>query len=147
MLSRLVHDSQPRVFAVVLDPDDEVLAGLEEFASAHEVTSASLTGIGAVRAASLSLFDPDTRAHVPIAVTEHTEVLSLTGNIALKDGRPSVHAHVVLGRRDGTTVGGHLREAVVRPTLEVIVTAYPAVLVRRLDEERGLPVIRPDEGQ
>lgn len=146
MLSRLVHDAQPRVFAVVFDQEDEALSGLEKFAAAHDVTAASFTGIGAFRSASLSLFDPDSRSHVPIPVTEHTEVLALTGNIALRDGTPSVHAHVVLGRRDGSTVGGHLREAVVRPTLEVLVTAYPAVLTRRLDEERGLPVIHPDEG-
>lgn len=107
------------------------------------MAAGSLTGIGAFGSASLSLFDPVAKAHVPIPVTEHAEVLGLTGNIALKDDRPSVHAHVVLGRRDGTTVGGHLQQAQVRPALEVFVTAYPAALSRRLDKDLGLPVIEP----
>ncbi|WP_251076408.1 DNA-binding protein [Streptomyces sp. NBC_01525] len=143
---RLLHDDAmaPRQFAVVLEAGDEVVPALEKFAAEQQVTAGSLTGIGAFGSAALSLFDPVAKAHVPIPVTEHTEVLGLTGNIALKDGRPHVHAHVVLGRRDGTTVGGHLQQAVAHPALEVFVTAYPTALTRRLDTTLGLPVIAPD---
>ncbi|MGV4926010.1 MULTISPECIES: PPC domain-containing DNA-binding protein [unclassified Streptomyces] len=144
MHSRLLTDDAPRTFAVVFDQDEDVLPVLEEFATAHSVAGASFTGIGAFRDAALSLFDPESRTHVPIPVTEHTEVLSLTGNIALKDGQPSVHMHAVLGRRDGSTVGGHVQRATVRPTLEVVVTEFPSPLTRRLDEARGLPVIDLD---
>jgi predicted DNA-binding protein with PD1-like motif len=135
------HSTAPRRFAVVLEVGEDVLPALEKFAEDHKVTAASFTGIGAFASASLSLFDPDGKSHVPIPVSEHTEVLSLTGNIALRDGRPSVHMHAVLGRRDGTTIGGHVQGAVVRPTLEVMVTAFPATLTRRLDAALGLPVI------
>ncbi len=70
------------------------------------------------------------------------EVLSLVGTIALKDdGEPQVHAHVVLGRSDGTTRGGHLLEAYVRPTLEVVIIESPEHLQRRTDKETGLPLI------
>ena len=69
------------------------------------------------------------------------ELLSLIGDIALRDGEPQVHAHVVLGRRDGTTLGGHLMEAKVRPTLEVILSESPAHLRRTVHDESGLPLI------
>jgi len=70
------------------------------------------------------------------------EVLSLVGTIAPReDGEPQVHAHVVLGRSDGTTRGGHLLEAHVRPTLEVVLVESPEHLQRRTDEETGLPLI------
>jgi predicted DNA-binding protein with PD1-like motif len=71
-------------------------------------------------------------------------VLSLVGDIALADGEPQVHAHVVLGRADGSTVGGHLLEGRVWPTLEVIVTELPAALRKRHDEQTGLALIDLD---
>ncbi len=62
--------------------------------------------------------------------------------MALKDGEPQVHAHVVVGRRDATTLGGHLVEAHVRPTLEVILVESPAHLRKQIDPESGLALIR-----
>jgi predicted DNA-binding protein with PD1-like motif len=62
----------------------------------------------------------------------------------LQDGRRKAHAHVVLGRRDGSTVGGHLLEAHVRPTLELMLTESPAHLRRMHDPETGLALIRID---
>ena len=43
-------------------------------------------------------------------MSEQVEVLSLIGDVALKDGEPKVHAHVVVGRSDGSTRGGHLMD-------------------------------------
>jgi hypothetical protein len=71
-------------------------------------------------------------------------VLALLGDIALQDGKPKLHAHVVLGRRDGSACGGHLLAARVRPTLEVIVTESPAHLNRKHDPRSGLALIDPD---
>ncbi len=67
-----------------------------------------------------------------IPVREQVEVVSLVGDIALRDGEPALHAHVVLARRDGSTVGGHLRRAIAWPTLEVVVTETPAHLHKRV---------------
>jgi predicted DNA-binding protein with PD1-like motif len=69
-------------------------------------------------------------------------VLSLIGDVALKDGQPKVHAHIVVGRSDGSTRGGHLIEGHVRPTLEVILTESPEHLRKEIDQESGLALIR-----
>lgn len=130
-----------RLFAVVFGAGEEVMRGLVEFAERRAVGSASFTAVGAFQSAELSFFDPEAKAHVPIPVLEQTEVLALTGNIALKDGQPVAHTHAVLGRRDGSTVGGHVQRATVGPTLEVMVTVYARPLLRRLDPDRGLPVL------
>jgi predicted DNA-binding protein with PD1-like motif len=71
------------------------------------------------------------------------EVLSLIGDIALHEGKPQVHAHLVIGKKDGTAHGGHLLEARVRPTLEVILTESPKPLHKKYDPESGLALIRP----
>jgi predicted DNA-binding protein with PD1-like motif len=80
-------------------------------------------------------------------VEEQVEVLSLVGDIALEGGQPRVHAHVVVGKRDGTAHGGHLLDARVRPTLEVILVQPPAHLRRRYDPDSRLALIDLDEGR
>jgi uncharacterized protein len=72
---------------------------------------------------------------------EQVEVLSLVGDVALKDGAPQVHAHVVVGKSDGTAHGGHILQAHVWPTLEVVLTESPKHLRRKTDAETGLAVI------
>jgi predicted DNA-binding protein with PD1-like motif len=67
--------------------------------------------------------------------------LTLAGDIALKDGEPLVHAHIVVGKADGTAWGGHLLAGHVWPTLELVLVESPAELRRTLDEETGLPLI------
>jgi predicted DNA-binding protein with PD1-like motif len=49
----------------------------------------------------------------------------------------------VLGRRDGSAVAGHLLEAHVWPTLEVVLVAYSDNLNRQKDPETGLALLVP----
>ena len=131
-----------KTFALVFDTDDEFMSDLTSFAQDNGLSAASLTAIGAFSNAMLGYFDIEKKEYEKILVEEQVEVLSLVGTIAPKDdGEPQVHAHVVLGKSDGTTRGGHLMEARVRPTLEVIVLESPEHLQRRTDKETGLPLI------
>jgi len=68
------------------------------------------------------------------------EVLNLSGNIALKEDKPFLHLHCVLGRDDYSVFGGHLVSATVDVTLEVLVIAIPdqARMTRKLEESTGL---------
>jgi uncharacterized protein len=145
MKSKLLHDGETRIFAVVFGTGDEVSQGLLEFARRNGVTGASFTAIGAFRRATLAFFDLATKEYEEIPVEEQVEVLTLAGNIGTHQGEPRVHAHVVVGLRDGSTRGGHLLEATVRPTLEVVVTETPGYLRRTEDPETGLPLIDPRE--
>ena len=132
-----------RTFAAIFDTDDEVVAGLQTLAREQRLGGSRLTAIGACRAVTLGYFDWTTREYRPIPVQEQVEVLSLLGDITLApDGQPQVHAHVVVGKSDGTAHGGHLLRATVRPTLEVMVTEEPAHLRRELDPASGLALIR-----
>jgi uncharacterized protein len=142
MKTKLLHEHQgARTYAVVFDTDDEVSEGLLRFAKENEITGASFTAIGAFRRATLAFFDLDTNEYERIPVDEQVEVLTLAGNIGRHEGEPKVHAHVVVGKRDGTTRGGHLLDAHVRPTLEVVVTETPEHLRRVEDPATGLPLI------
>jgi len=70
------------------------------------------------------------------------ELLSLIGDVAVKGGKPVVHAHAVIGRKDGTAHGGHLLEALIRPTCEVVLAESPIHLQKQVDPESGLAVIK-----
>ena len=98
----------------------------------------------------LGYFDRTRKDYARIPVDEQVEVLSLLGDVALKpDASPELHAHLVVGRSDGSTRGGHLLEADVWPTLEVVLTDAPrqTVAPRHLrkthDPETSLALIDP----
>jgi predicted DNA-binding protein with PD1-like motif len=132
-----------KTYAVVFKTGDEVKSGLTAFAKDQHLGASRFTAIGAFSSATLGYFDWQTKEYQRIPVREQVEVLSLVGDIALKDnGEPEVHAHVVVGKADGTAHGGHLLEAHVRPTLEVIVVESPVHLHRQLDPESRLALIR-----
>jgi predicted DNA-binding protein with PD1-like motif len=141
--AKLLHDGSERAFALVYETGDEALAGLKQFAKEHKPRSAHFTAIGAFSDAVLAYFDWNTKQYKDIPVSEQVEVLVLAGDIAWKDdGEPVVHAHVVVGRSDGSTRGGHLKEAHVRPTLELVLEEFPKHLQRRHDPQTGLALIR-----
>jgi predicted DNA-binding protein with PD1-like motif len=144
MQSKLLNEAHgQRTFAVIFETGDEVIAGLTDFAKEHRLAGSQFTAIGAFSDVVLAYFDWSSREYQKHPLREQMEVLALAGDISLADdGTPKVHAHVVLGTRDCTTRGGHLIEAHVRPTLEVIVTDSPQHLRRRHDPESGLALIR-----
>lgn len=141
MQSKLIHDGPQKTYAVVFDTGDEVVAGLTEFAGRQRLSASQLTGLGAFSDVVLGFFDLATKDYLRIPIDEQVEVVTLVGDIALKDGKPKLHPHVVVSKRDGSAWGGHLLEAHVRPTLEVIVIESPAHLRRRTDDATGLPLI------
>ena len=143
MEAKLIHEvGGQKTYALIFYTDEEVVAGLTDFAKENYLNAASLTALGAFSGATLGYYDMERKEYEEIPVQEQVEVLSFVGDIALKeDGEPQVHAHVVLGRSDGTTRGGHLLEAHVRPTLEVVLVESPEHLQRRFDEEAGLALI------
>lgn len=142
MRAKVLNESPERTLAVVLERGDEVMSTLQRFAAEHQLTASRLTAIGAFESATLGYFDWERKVYERIPVAEQVEVLSLIGDIALDGAAPRVHAHVVLGRRDGSTIGGHLLDARVRPTLEVIIIDSPEYLRRVCDPASGIALIR-----
>jgi len=143
MNAKLVSEASERTFALIYQTGDEVVTELMRFAREHKPRSAHFTAIGAFSDVMLAYFDWPTKKYQEIPVNEQVEVLTLAGDIAWKEnGEPVVHAHVVVGRSDGSTRGGHLRKAHVRPTLELVLVEYPKHLERKHDSETGLTLIR-----
>ena len=143
MQAQQIHSSGgQRTFALILDTGDEAMEQVRRFAEREGISAAHVTGIGAFETAVLRYFDWDAREYRDIPVPDQVEVASLIGDIGESEqGKPEVHIHLVLGRRDGQALAGHLKSGHVRPTLELIVTESPAHLCRRKDAESGLNLI------
>jgi hypothetical protein len=142
MKGKLISEDVQRTYAVILDTGDEAVSCLTEFAKEHALAASQFTALGAFRDCVLGYFDWQKKDYTRIPIEEQVEVLALVGDIALDDGEPKLHPHVVVGKADGTAHGGHLLEAHVRPTLEVIITESPTHLQRCSDPETGLALIR-----
>jgi uncharacterized protein len=144
MRAKVLNESGERVFAVIFDIGEDPIIGLTRFAERQNLSASSFTAIGAFSEATLGYFDWEKKDYERIQVAEQTEVLAFVGDIAVEaaSGKKKVHAHVVLGKRDGAACGGHLLAAKVRPTLEVVLTESPSHLKRVHDPESGLALIR-----
>jgi uncharacterized protein len=143
MNTKLLDQHGPKTYALVFDRGDELIDGLMQFARQQNLDAASFTGIGAFSSATLGYFDRERMDYAKIPIDEQAEVLTLAGNIAFDTSRrePKIHAHVIVGRADGSTLGGHVLAAHVWPTLELVLVEAPAHLRRASDPETGLALI------
>jgi len=128
-------------YAVIFYQGDEAFSGLLEFAQKYHITSAHFTAIGAVNGATLGWFDPQRKMYKKIPVQGQHEVIGMSGDVALCQGKPVVHTHMLVGNSDGTTQGGHVLAAYVSPTLEVMVTVDPVTMQKRFDPDTDLTLI------
>ena len=132
-----------KTYVLVFDIGDEVVSNLLEFARTQAIAAGHFTAIGGFSDVTLGYFQLEVKDYKHINVAEQVEVLSLVGNFAVTaEGEPKVHAHVVVGKSDGSAYGGHLLRARVRPTLEVVVIESPRHLQRISDPNTGLALLK-----
>jgi len=141
MKSKLINDGDQKTFALIFEAGDEVMENLNSFANDTKLKASQFTAIGAFSDATVGYFDLSVKDYKKIPVKEQVEVLILAGDVTIYEGKAKIHAHVVLGKSDGSTVGGHLVTAIVNPTLEVILTESPSYLKREMNETAGIPLI------
>src|SRR5919201_2056517 len=96
MRTRSLGESGEQAFILVFESGDEVMAGLLSFARDHGLTAGHFTAIGALSDVVLGYFDWEKRDYEPITLTEQVEVLSLVGDIAIKDEAPKPPATIVV---------------------------------------------------
>lgn len=132
-------------FLIRLMKGEEIHESLTAYAAEHGITGATVSGIGAVRNVEVGFFDTGTRTYNRQEINENTELLSLTGNLCLRDGRPFLHAHVVLMKSDFSVCGGHLFRGEISVTGEFAVRQADLSLIRSWDETVGLDLLEAGE--
>lgn len=126
---------------VRIERGEDVFGSLYEAARELELSSLWIQGIGAVKKATLSFFDMETRAYIDKTFEKPLEVTSLTGNLTHVDDEPFLHLHGTFSDVDFNAYAGHVKALTVGVTLEVLLTALPPELTRELDEDTGLNLL------
>lgn len=111
------------VYSVRLSTGDEILSGLTELAEREHITEGYITGLGGLSTALLGWGDPANGAFKKIVADRKCELVSMVGDISMRDGKPYVHVHAVVAFDDGSTKAGHMLEANVAPIAEITVVA------------------------
>jgi predicted DNA-binding protein with PD1-like motif len=127
---------------LIFDPDDEVLETFTRYLVEQRVAAGRFQAIGAFKQFQLRYFDTATMHYHARDFDQQVEVLSLVGNVSLRDHQPFIHSHIVIGTADYQALGGHLARGIVEPTLEMILTVLDTELVREKDQRTGLDLIR-----
>ncbi len=131
--------SAGRRFVGRLAHGGDLLEMLETFCVRHQIQAAGFSLIGAVSTATLGTYDQSQQVYATFTVEGNLEILSGTGNVSLKEGKPFIHAHVVLGREGGETIGGHLFAGTTVFAGEVLITELVGEApVRSHDDVTGL---------
>ena len=142
MEAKKIRDaSGEQEYVIIFHTDDDALSGLTDFVIQNKIHNGHFTAIGAVKNATLGWLDLGEKAYRSIPVTQQSEVLSFIGDVAVYKGKSTIHAHAVLSGPSGTSIGGHVWQLVVNPTLEVFLTVDAPVLTKEPDSASGLNLI------
>lgn len=125
-------------FQLRFEDGERVAETLLAWLKAEKIGYATMTGLGAVSAAKVSYWNAESREYEPHQLDEQMEVVSLIGNVTMKEGGPFTHIHVTLGRRDLSIVGGHFNDMTVHPNLEIWLRPESEGVERTLDEASGI---------
>src|SRR5262245_57100178 len=103
------------------------------------ITLGRITGIGATMHAVVAYYDQNTKKYNPLQFSDGMEILCLNGNVSLRDGKPFVHVHLILGDKQGRVFGGHLLPGTKLFACEISIDQlHGEDLVREQDEQTGL---------
>jgi predicted DNA-binding protein with PD1-like motif len=130
------------VYVIRLETGERIVEKLIEFCEKAKIEAGYLSGIGTCRGAELGFFDWQTKKYSFKKFKGDYEITSFDGNISLFNGRPFLHAHIVLGDRHFHSWSGHLKEAEVLATCEIILTRLDGEFVRKTDKKSGLNLLR-----
>lgn len=125
-------------YVIRLDKGEEIVSRLRELAKTEGISLASLTGIGAAGRVTAGVFDTTEKTFKGRTWTGDLEIVSLSGNISRMDGEVYTHFHISVADESGRVWGGHLNEAVISGTGELILTRLDGLVERRFEEEIGL---------
>jgi len=124
MMVEPLPDAPSRSFRVIFHAGDELMSGMTEFAVQNNLKLSEVRGLGGISAAVVAALDPGKGAFRRFNIDQKGELLSLQGEITVRDGKPVFHAHVVFVLLDGTVHGGHLVEAHIDPVANLFVHEY-----------------------
>lgn len=137
--------SRAKTHIIGLLQGEEVVQSLVDFCAKKNIKAGFFQGIGGVSSAILAHYNIKTKRYRTQVFTESLEIVSLMGIIARKEGKIYVHCHGAFADRDLRMFGGHVKEAVISATGELVIRESEHELVRRPDERTGLNLLHSQD--
>ncbi len=123
----------------------DLYESLMEIVKRENIRLGSIQAIGATTHAVVAYYDQNLRSYLPLEFPGGMEILSCNGNVSIRDGQPFVHAHILLGDREGKVFGGHLLPGTKVFACEVFIDEFEGEdLVRGHDDATGLYLWKSD---
>ena len=126
---------------VRLDPKEDICGKLIEVAEKEQIQLAEISGLGAVNDVTTGVFDPEAKQYHANRFQGTFEIVSLTGTLTRQDGNAYLHVHMSVGDGKGNVFGGHLNQAIVSATSEIVIRVIDGKAGRRFSEEIRLNLI------
>lgn len=121
-----------------IDKGEEVLTVLKEICEKNNIKSGFVSAIGATNKVKVGVFNTKTKVyHSELILGEH-EITNLTGNVSRKDGEVYIHLHITVCDEEYKAQGGHLNEAWISATCEMVLTEVDGQIERKFDDNSGL---------
>lgn len=125
-----------------LDRGEEITEQLKQIALKESIKLANINALGAVNDFTVGVYKVDEKKYYSNKFQGNFEIVSLTGTINTMDGEFYMHLHMSAGDEKGQVFGGHLNEAKVSATCEVVINTIEGEVDRYFDKEIGLNLFK-----
>jgi len=132
------HQKIDEKYIIRIDKGEKVIETLTNWCKENSVQTGLISGIGAIKWASFGYYSLEEKKYYFKEYNEPLEVISMQGNVAVKDGEPFLHVHAVFSDEKNDAFGGHIEEMIVGVVLEVVLEPLSKEIVRKHDECIGL---------
>lgn len=129
-------------YFIRINPNQPIVSTLKEFCKARKITLGTISGLGSLKSVTLGFFDPKTKKYQEKTFEDFLEMASLTGNITMKDGEPVLHLHTVVAGDNYKALAGHMAEAQVSLTAEIIIETVKGRIEKEYDATTGLNLMK-----
>lgn len=132
-----------RRFVGRLPHGKDLITFIEDFCKEASIQMATFSVIGAVSSVTMGAHDQKQQVYVTFTEEAELEIVTCIGNVSLMDGNPVVHAHIVLGDKQGKITGGHLFSETILFAGEIELQELTGTpLERAYDDTTGLMLWR-----
>ncbi|MCK5023746.1 MAG: DNA-binding protein, partial [Candidatus Aenigmarchaeota archaeon] len=129
-------------YVIRLEKGEKVIEKLTEFCKKTGTKSGHFAGIGGLSEAKIGHLSIEKKKyHSKVFKDSLLELISLQGNVTMSEGEVKIHAHILIGDSKFRTFGGHLMEAKVLPTCEIVLFPFSETINRKHNERIGLQLL------
>lgn len=117
---------------------EEVHAALKEIALKEDIKLATISALGATDDFTIGVYKVDDKSYSEKNFKGIFEILSINGTITTKDGEYYPHLHISVADDKGYGFGGHLIEANISVTCEMVIDIIYGRVDRKIDDDIGI---------